>query len=256
MSESLDWGVPNWLRPEEYPSPEGAGEMAVWAWEFLRRNHRYRKFWTEKFVPFFDGLIWERPNGAKELLADFGLTEPCDPRHAYGDLHFVFAATSTRYRSAPLSIKAALINGHTEHTPILGLRPPTVDNWDKLREAHVGQRFDLSDTEMAFVINLEQPLDSQLRSIERIARRDQQKLTKSGFITVANPRGRGKYVDYLRLLDAIDSGTNRLKIEEKLFPGLDSAYENNQRGKTYNNYLKAAEKLRDGGYKALAAAAF
>jgi hypothetical protein len=48
-----------------------------------------------------------------------------------------------------------------------------------------------------------------------------------------------------------------LKIEEKLFSGLDSAHENDdQRGKTYNNYLKAAEKLRDGGYKALAAAAF
>jgi hypothetical protein len=186
MSESVDWGVPNWLRREEYPSPKGPHEMAVWAWEFLRRNPRYRTFWTEKFLAFFDGWVWNCPRGAKELLADFGLIEPCDPRQTN---KVAFAATATRYRSAPLSIKAAIISRPAQHTCGLGLRPASIDDWEKIRETHVGQRFDLSDTEMAFVINLDQPLDSQLRSIERIARRDQEKLTKSGFVTVSKTPG-------------------------------------------------------------------
>jgi hypothetical protein len=152
-----------------------------------------------------------------------------------------------------LVIKAALSNSHAQHIPGLGLRPASIDDWEKIRETHVGKRFDLSDTEMSFVINLDQPLDSQLRSIGRIAHRDQERLTKAGLVTVSKPRDRGKYVDYLRLLDARDSRVNRLKIEEKLFP---ATYSNDQRGKTYNNYLKVAEKLRDDGYKALAAAAF
>ena len=188
--------------------------MAVWAWEFLRRNPQYRKFWTEKFLVFFDRGVWNCPKGAKESLANFGLIEPCDPRQTN---NVAFAATSTRYRSAPLSIKAGMTSRPAQHTSGL-LRPASIDDWEKIRESHVGQRFDLSDTEMAFVINLNQPLDSQLRSIERIARRDQNRLAKADFIKVATSRNRDNYVGYLRLLDAIDFGTHRLKIEEKLLP--------------------------------------
>jgi Uncharacterized conserved protein (DUF2285) len=106
---------------------------------------------------------------------------------------------------------------------------------------------------MAFVVDLEQPLDRQFIRILKIAERDQERLAKADFIKVETSRNRDNYVGYLRLLDARDSGASPMAIKEKLFPGLDGAYGNDQQRTKFNNDRKAAEKLRDGGYKALAA---
>jgi hypothetical protein len=88
-----NWGVPHWVRSEEYPQPTGNGEMIIWAWEFLRRNHGYRTFWKLNIEPFIDpdtrrissnrdGQIWPYHD---EVKSRFGVDIP-SPRKARSHL--------------------------------------------------------------------------------------------------------------------------------------------------------------------------
>src|SRR5262245_25440919 len=40
------WGVPDWR--------VGGSRVISWAWEFLRRNWDYRKFWQKQVLPLID----------------------------------------------------------------------------------------------------------------------------------------------------------------------------------------------------------
>ena len=40
-----DWNVPDWRDASAYPPQDTPRH--VWAWEFLRRNPKYRQLWTE-----------------------------------------------------------------------------------------------------------------------------------------------------------------------------------------------------------------
>jgi hypothetical protein len=52
MTRQSDWGVPDWRNATDYPAPKGRGYMLgymlIWAWEFLRRNPSYRRYWRDK----------------------------------------------------------------------------------------------------------------------------------------------------------------------------------------------------------------
>jgi hypothetical protein len=85
MSPTTEWGVPDWLRPQDYPNPKGPGAMAEWAWEFLRRNRSFRHFWVNKVEPFIraDGRMGRDAAGRfwpyhKEMRDAFGIMGPVE----------------------------------------------------------------------------------------------------------------------------------------------------------------------------------
>src|SRR5215217_4584477 len=84
------WGVPDWHDGKAYPKHQSAGR---WGWEFLRRNHEYRQFWTERIEPLVSvqrkNIDWQAMEFAFGQLADrFGLDLAsckfvgCNPRDA------------------------------------------------------------------------------------------------------------------------------------------------------------------------------
>jgi hypothetical protein len=96
-----NWGVPNWLRPEDYPRPAGKEKGRIWAWQFLRRNGDCRTFWKLNIEPFIDpfvdqngqqitrinrdcnGQIWPYH---EELKSRFGVDLPSPPNSVHPPL--------------------------------------------------------------------------------------------------------------------------------------------------------------------------
>jgi hypothetical protein len=83
MSSASEWGVPDWLYPRNYPAPKGPNALVIWAWEFLRRNWKFRDFWTNKVEPFMraDGRIGRDQTGTRwpyhrEMQESFGIMDP------------------------------------------------------------------------------------------------------------------------------------------------------------------------------------
>jgi hypothetical protein len=106
MSEASEGGVPDWLRPQDYPAPQGPGAMIIWAWEFLRRNEEFRNFWQAKVEPFITagGRIGRDQTGKRwpwyrEMREKFGIGDPWSPRQ--NSRIPPFSDGATRYIEAP-----------------------------------------------------------------------------------------------------------------------------------------------------------
>src|SRR3954447_5103565 len=51
--DGAGWGVPDWRDGRDYPAPDEFDDLE-WRWEFLRRNHGYRRDWlraADEFLP-------------------------------------------------------------------------------------------------------------------------------------------------------------------------------------------------------------
>jgi hypothetical protein len=229
MIEPDRWGVPDWHEGAEYCTRR-ARTGREWAWEFLRRNHSYRDFWELKVKPYInsengwigysvDGVLWPYHS---ELVETFGLDIPSDPANG-GRCYFV-------------------------------------DGWIRSAEGRHDERagidgafVELAVNEVAFVLDLGRPLDKQLAGVNRIARERQQKKIASGEVDLKRSRQSQNYIPYLRLLDARDANASRRRIEEVLFSQLDNEYPDRKRSKAFDNFERAARRLRDGAYRELAA---
>jgi len=91
--EQPAWGVPHWNLPDRYPRFAGP---ARWAWEFLRRNHRYRRVWHEHCGPRFNEN-WEvvyRNETSCHWWREFGLSAPSNPRSENGVVRFDYTAVA------------------------------------------------------------------------------------------------------------------------------------------------------------------
>jgi hypothetical protein len=193
--------------------------MDVWAWEFLRRNEEYRKFWIEKVVPFNKVRIWAREYD-EELKLRFGVLAPIDPSVATVPR---FIADYTYWR-----------------------------DWrDRKDEAEDGPvTLPLTKFHVAMVVDLRLSLNTQFTRLSETTKKYQDSLKSTGEIDPKNPRKSPKYRIYLRILDAKASGARRPEIEKTLFPNATNA--DQYRSKKFDYHLKEARRLRDSGYRALA----
>ena len=111
-------------------------------------------------------------------------------------------------------------------------------------------RLSLRKNQVAFVVDLDRPLHKQLEGIARSARDRQSELPAPPKLS----RQSTHFSKYLRILDARDAAANRATIESTLFPDLENEYPERQRSKTFDNFERAARRLRDGGYRELVTA--
>jgi hypothetical protein len=230
MEGRNDWGVPDWLDAARYPSYSGASAGSAWAWQFLRRNREFRLFWLAKVSRLptagmsqadFDEIGW-RVAGNHEARERFGLvTWPPDPR----------------FREAQLIIN----------------RPPVVV---LLADDFVAPapRPALEQTEIAFVIDAARPLEIQTQRVHEVARNYQAFLKQNRALDVKSSRRRfDKYLLYLRLIDAEDAGVAPKRIKDVLFGDIAEEYPDDRRAAAFKAARRAAHRLRDGDYLALAA---
>jgi hypothetical protein len=219
-----DWGLPDWTKREEYPAPCDPGQMTVWAWEFLRRNSAYRKFWMEKIQPFIGVSGWiDRDTAGNfwpyldDLRTRFGVELPSPPQ----------SATPSHFTANYIS-------------------------WVQ-NERGDNQRISLERHQVAYIFDLTRPLKHQFEKARKSATREQERRQKSGAIDLKASRNRDdeKFVLYLRILDAKEAGARPKDIGDLLLPDIPRDYPENSRSKALVNNRKAAQNLRDGGYRSL-----
>lgn len=230
MNVHSEWGVPDWHEAAEYRTrPARSGRQ--WAWEFLRRNHSYRAFWREKIEPYHrEGWIERNSEGEiwpylGELRNSFGVELPSPP------------ASST---------PCSFVSDGMRYVDNTNAFPQ--DDWLSYDGKKI-VRLALRESEVAFVVDLARPLRKQLEALSRVAVQRQERHQSA----VKLPRKSVHLVTYLRLLDARDANASRRLIEEVLFSQLDNEYPDRKRSKAFDNFERAAQRLRDGGYRELAA---
>lgn len=239
--EPDDWGVPDWENAAAYPRYSGATAPMSWAWEFLRRNHDYRRFWADEVMPFVmpDGSVdcdasvgkykseevdgkWSEWGVNQEAIRRFGLLLwPQDPR------------------SGPTGWPLIKGNEIYEFGNSLYQHEVTIET---------------SREKVGYIFDLTRPLEPQFEQALQAARRKQAYRIQCGHLKKKFVRLQTSlYPAYLRLLDAEDADVDRRQIEAALFPDIDNDYETGRRrSATFTDARRAAHKLRDSGYRALA----
>ena len=201
----IDWGVPDWKTAVGYP-PKGSS-LITWAWEFLRRNHDYRKS-TEEAEKGKEGESTAEKAAAKaeDVMAKFGL-----------------ASLQPAWSSKPplFQFGKGICGGTVETTVEIRLAP----------------------NELCLFFDLTLPLELQFNAALERAKIIQEGRKRTGHLIYKNSRARpDQYIKYLRLLDAIDfRSQQQLELKDKdiasiIYPKLSNDYDDGS---------KASTKLKD-----------
>jgi len=214
---------PDWRDATQYPDPETTS-MAQWAWEFLRRNAEYQKY----FVDSVKAMLTSDPSDPteQELPRKYGLARMVDP-------------------AEPFSEKIILRNlGCPHYAWYHPENPATV----ALTASEPG------DVVMKF--NVRYPLAAQVKWAKHILERFRALNKDAGFTEPIDPRAQiRKYPFYLQLLDARAAGVSAREIAKAIVPGADDDEKNPPPERAYDrpvyDGLDAARKLSREGYRYL-----
>ena len=214
---------PDWRNPRDYAYTKRLN-YCQWAWEFLRRNPKYREWWESLALEIGDDPA--KPHVAGNVSrwvaenADWGLASLCDP---------VLDA-----RRCPV------VWNPTPNVAVL--QPGTDANAYREKRCPEGQ---------LVLIDLDYPIEPQLEIAGKFLL-GAQRLLKKPVLKEADYRDRKeKWIDYLRALDGRDGAVTYLEIGEVLWPNLyasDADVRDMLKSKARDT-LDQAKALRDGGYR-------
>ena len=214
-------GIPDWRIAADYPGDKTSPQN--WAWEFLRRNHDYREYYVNKIKPLDEaGKLW--PNN---VLFDFDSDEAgCDEAPMLSLLRDVERQFGILFYVNPFASEGS-------SAPIFVLQ--TCNRMPKASER------------LCFTFDLRLPLPPQLAK----AQADAETLgTRYRVDILQETKSRlrpDKYVDYLRVLDAVDCQIARQTAAKEIFARAHDPL------KAFDNHRLKAVELRDRGYLAIAA---
>lgn len=253
----------DWRNIANYPDPQkGAVHLGAWVWEFVRRNPEFQKmfdefarpFWTEWLIAnqkFISAEKWDVREYTNSPAALASLRIPLDD---WRIARFGLAPTIGR----PETPSAFVPESRSFLPPTLfaGMSPEFVfcnDDWVDRDDMTDDTLESSNDHRAAWVkIDFRRPLAPQVEGIERWAKDHQKKLVNGGMLSpkIFKPRNK-KFIEYLRVLDAKDSGAKQGEIARVLFPSKPNRYNDKQGDKAVENAFRAAKKMRDGGWREL-----
>jgi len=230
-SSKPDW-LPDWKDVTKYPHSK---KGRVWAWEFLRRNPQYQQLW-DKYAALPPGPLYTG-NSAHAFMdicqrfeRQFGVSHSAPPSMPFTHPDFKwrprFAAQSPRHWIMQPDDDIDMEGAHLDH------------------QAEVLMKFDLR-----------LQLSPQLTGAKAILNKEAKRLKKAGLLG-GQPRAKfEKYQTYLRLLDAKSSGASSKEIAKEILGIKDkTTLEDTQYVKEkVDEVFEPAKRLRDGGYRFLAA---
>jgi len=205
---------PKWLPDWTDPAgyPVPAAPLHDWAWQFLRRNPEYQTDWDHAVT--------------RHIRRDDGI-DPIAWHH--------MRQLGRKY-GVLLPVDPAANEGRP-HFDAMCITIPRSSAAPPLHRANV--QFDLR-----VPLELQWPLvKSHLENL-RASRRIE---------VISTPRHhREKWRNYLRILDARCAGASHSEIAAVLFPELPNEYDDDYIGsRQVKNQRRAAERLRDGGYRGI-----
>lgn len=274
-------------RTYKLSSPETTS-MGEWAWEFLRRNHAYHQDY-KNLVAKFDRIgLYEAIKGNSPLIIN-GDRKSTDERLEIieeGELlydKFVSKYKVARFFSGipnpALSYKEEIpvflvgsklkfynffhkskVTGKISTYIHTGLSEGSIPHFIKhginkedclANKSRVAKDFVVNSRSLVVQISLERPLLEQMKMIKKAATAQQKQLSEWGLFEKSRKESE-RYVGYLQLLDALESGAEKQRILDTLFPNLTNEDPDYYANKSFYNWKSTAEKLRDSGYIKLA----
>ena len=271
---------PDWRDATQYPRP-GAVSLVQFAWEFLRRNSAYGDAWCQYLETFrrlshaagddieLSGAIRARA-GTQAAWQEW-----CKWRSSEA-----VNATLIKVFDVP-GYLVSVGNGRRVPLPAhfgapWGLREiqdPSIDEPGLLRftrvaaagcaeinprggglyNAAAGEQEQFERGRYLFLqIDLSLPLKSIDDIVSRTIRLTRAYRARRGDFDTVEQRPRpDKYVEYLRILDAVSSGVSPDDIGACLWPKAANSYPHFSRDRRLEAAAREAERLRDGGYGVL-----
>lgn len=224
------WGVPDWRNADAYPKPDELSDR-LWRWQFIRRMPDYREAWERASKVEYEVLLDQVAKG----LAKFGVLSPDNP---------YFVVTSTTVYNNPSKYGGLIkYNLETFFNPrvavprIIWQDGPqyfdlrrTAFNDERAGSGAVGPKpeprlvresiIEPGWTDVKF--NLNEPLDQQFGRaatlLKELQERYLQEIGTAEQVRVKAARRKRKNIwpQYLRVLDARDSGTSYEEIGKSL----------------------------------------
>jgi len=260
VSRKENWGLPDWRNANAYPHPAKTSRNA-WAWEFLRRNPIYRKWWIDRYEPLTKLIVrprlvpeTNRKSNHKNFIIRLDqkkqklLTIPAkivgynpsvrafkeikgDELKVYNEVKKRFGVTipeDPRKNFPPASFEKSFIYC------IPG--PRSISDWEI--EAH----------QMLVIFDLTGSIQSQTRKAREILK---DYARKSKFLRSPHRHQLKHLPIYLRVLDAIDFGTSREERAAVFFPKKDNSKPTYKGNEAVRDLERAAIALREEGYRSL-----
>jgi len=226
-----EW-LPDWKDKSQYPDPKEATGR-VWAWEFLRRNLQYQQLW-EEYAALPPGPIYHGHSAnllmdiEKRFEQDFGVRNPAPP---------AMTTTGSDFKWRPKFIS---------QNPRHWVLPVNISNEDEFEKPGI----DLEDpAEVVVKFDLRSQIKPQLDYVAKLLKKEVKRLTKTGALSGEPHALVHRYQGYLRALDAKLNGISNKTIGKEILGMKDPEYQ-----KSSAIYaLKSAKRLREGGYRFLAA---
>ena len=282
--EKMAWY--DWRNEDAYPPVENTS-VEQWAWEFLRRNPAYIHDWN-RYISDFICRKWGRLLSSSEMqdegfeqefnflqmtlqLDDDKDLDVYEPPLMEGETEEGWRArTTSDGRKFPLHrkyghkwgllliIDPAADDGHWffgTTQPLIRHNTTKDGRW--LSHGARGGFAPLStqiQCKVEVTINLEVSLEGQLRFLREVLEQEKKSLLRRNLLAKAEGvRLRvDQYQSHLRLLDADAIGIGVREAGEVLYPySSDGIDYDDGRTKRVRAQLKAAEELRDGGYRQL-----
>jgi hypothetical protein len=229
--EITEW-LPDWQDASQYPNEEETS-LEQWAWEFLRRNSKYRNLWA---VSFEENL--ELFNRALQLEAT-----------QLSDGSFAFVSSDQELKKV-----CQLADNFNYLFRLVTFPPHPSENRIALR--FEGQRLihklgsseiSLSRNEAAIICNFDLPIKEQVAEIESFLKCEKQRRgLKEKRLRIE------KYRTYLRILDAKMKYATDQDVATVIFPNEKNEYPEWRVSAKVRECLKAAEELRDHDFWMLA----
>lgn len=260
----MSFTAPNWRDPDAYPSHEKHEDLSFWAWQFLRRNKKYQAEWADyvsSLAPLFKRSPESRTFFAIHSYIDASFfpslkeqpVELWDCALAPGEttiLDYLKRAKTLRTKTAALGESWGLEELQSPGLEWLGRRGFIEKGPRASFIFHERDQAKIEDPNYALLrFDLRLPVASLKQQfafllMERARRIDEGEVhPHDGRISLV------KYVNYLRVLDAVDASATAAQIAEVLVPYQDKIGQK----QTIENWKRAAVALREDGFRTLPA---
>lgn len=244
---------PDWRRTEQYVALLGTYQEECLAWEFLRRNPDYQR---DAHAYDAEALAWYSLSPVRYDLSD----SSCEGQ-VTNDLNLArtafFGLNGARH--------AELLDQFAKKWGVAWPWPPEGDYAGEIMffyEARESpEAFELVDEfgtgmegpRVLIPVDLSDPLEILQKKIMGTVKQLRKIGIERGVVAPRTNRVLASrvYVEYLRILDAVEEGATLHEIGEELQPLAVNVPEARQRDKRIRAALAAAKKMQEGGYRVL-----
>lgn len=244
----------DWRTGAGYPPVKGTS-MKRWAWEFLRRNSRYRNDWL--ILQALGGDLspaeldaahdrgWIQSYRPAVMGERWGLRQLVDPEEEYSIFNVQFLRVP-----GVITVGPGWEGFGYEEFPV-----KAADGGIAWRSARAPDGSQTWRAQEAVVLHYDRPLKPQLRAIEQHWARQRKRLLEGRVIArwpaKRNRAGPEGLLGALRALDASAAGVGPAEIGRALYPRVVNEVGSRCQEDRAARLVKKGEKLRDGEYRFL-----